>query len=425
MTFPRLLPTLALLAAAVSPVMAQAKRPAPDPQVRVGSVGEGVPAFTVRDGFRVTLAADDLGEARFLQFGDDGTLYLSQPKNKSILSLKDKDGDGVYETRADFVTGQANCHGMDFHDGWLWFNASADGTLKKARDTDGDGRADDVVTVVAKEQKNGIPSGGGHPTFGLLVTDDAVFVAVSDPTNMTPELDTDRKTVYRFSPDGKRRAVFATGIRNTEKLRHRIARDGTETDEIWGTDHGSDNFGKSYGDEKNNQPITDNMPPDEFNKIVEGGFYGHPYLMADLTPRPEYVDRKDLHELASKTIPAAWSFVAHSANNGFAFLNKNAGEQFGPEFVGDVFQAQHGSWNRTKKSGYAVVRVLFDPMTGMPCGEMPIVITLGDGDKPLARPVDCAVAPDGSVLWSCDSTKRIYRISGDKTGRTASASGAD
>ena len=422
MTFPRILPILALLAAA-APAVAQNENPKPDPAIKVdvGSVGDGVPAFTVRPGFRVTLAADDLPEARFLQFGDDGTLYLSQPNRGVIMSLKDKDGDGTFETRKDFVTAGTNVHSMDFKDGFLWYTASKDGTLHKARDTTGDGVADDVQTVIAKGQKDGIPgNGGGHPFRGVLVKPDRIYITVSDPQNMTGELDSDMKTVYSFDRDGKDRQIFATGIRNTEKLRNRIKRDGSVTDEIWGADHGSDWFGKPYGDEKGNQPITDNMPPDELNKLEQGKFYGHPYLMADLTPRPEWADRKDLHELAEKTVPAAWSYPAHSACNGFTFLDSNSGKQFGPEFVGDIFQAQHGSWNRSKKSGYAVVRVLFDPMTGMPYGEQPIVVT-HDGDKVMARPVDCAVAPDGSVVWSCDQTKRLYRISKDDNARTARA----
>ena len=416
MKLPRPLAVVALLAAA-SPAFARDAKPAP-----AGSVGPGVPAFTVRAGFRVTLAADDLGEARFLQFGDDGTLYLSQPGKSTILSLKDTDGDGTYETRAPFVTGQSNCHSMDFKDGYLWYTASKDGTLKKARDTDGDGKADDVETVIQKGQTDGIPgNGGGHPFRGVLVAPDRVYITVSDPQNMTAELDSDMKTVYAFDKDGKNRRVFATGIRNTEKLQNRVRRDGTVTDEVWGADHGSDWFGKPYGDKQGNQPITDNMPPDELNKLEQGKFYGHPYLMADLTPRPEFADRKDLHDLAEKTVPAAWAYPAHSANNGFTFLDARAGKQFGPEFVGDVFQAQHGSWNRSTKSGYAVARVLFDATTGMPYGEQPVVSTLGDGDKTLARPVDCAVAPDGSVLFSCDDTKQIYRISRDPDARTADA----
>jgi glucose/arabinose dehydrogenase len=82
-----------------------------------------------------------------------------------------------------------------------------------------------------------------------------------------------------------------------------------------------------------------------------------------------------------------------------------------PNHRGDAFVALHGSWNSSVKVGYRVERVMFDPETGKPYGSQRIVGTLADDGKTvLARPVDCAETPDGSVLFSCDMTKRIYRI---------------
>ena len=387
-------------------------------EAMLGSIGEGVPDdVRVRKGYRVTVASPALERARFMQIGDDGTLYLSQPRDHRISSLKDEDGDGVYETQAVFYQGEDdNPHSMDWHDGKLWFTASEPGYLKTAVDTDGDGVADDVQTVIEPGREDGIPSGGGHAFRGIVVDGDRVLVMVTDPSNMTVELDSDRKKVYAFDLDGTNRREFASGLRNTEKLRHRIAGDGSETDEVWGADHGSDNIGKDYGEGRDtNQAITDLGPPDEFNRIDEGGFYGHPYLMADRRVRPEYTEREDLLELAEKTIPAMWSFSAHSANNGFCFAPAATGELFGnEEMTGDVFQAQHGSWNSSVPVGYAVVRLLFDDVTGRPYGLEKIVDThtgVGGRDGVALRPVDCVAAPDGSILFSCDTTYRIYRIS--------------
>ncbi|MDB5325347.1 MAG: L-sorbosone dehydrogenase, partial [Phycisphaerales bacterium] len=78
----------------------------------------GVPNFTVRPGYKVTVAAKDFGQARFMEFGDDGTLYVSQPQQASVTALQDKDGDGVYETKTKFLTGFKDCHGMVFDNGW-------------------------------------------------------------------------------------------------------------------------------------------------------------------------------------------------------------------------------------------------------------------------------------------------------------------
>jgi glucose/arabinose dehydrogenase len=364
-----------------------------------GQVGPNVPPFHVRDGYRVTLVADNLGEARFIEFGDNGTLYLSQPRAGTILALRDTDNDGSFDARTEFVTGKRSVHCMHFKDGYLWFTQSADGTVHKARDTDNDGKADEVVQVIGQGV---IPSGGGHPYRGILVSDDSIYITVSDPSNMTEELNSDRKTIYRFDLDGSNKRVFATGIRNTEKIRFRPG-----TQEIWGCDHGSDWFGRPYGDSERNQPITDLNPPEELNHYVEGGFYGHPYLTGNRVPRPEFAGRKDLHELAAKTTPPAWCFPAHWAPNGHTFLST---DHF-PGHKGDLFVAFHGSWNASRRSGYCIERVLFDEMTGKPYGTLTVVSTLSGEGRVLARPVDCAEAPDGSVLFSCDQTRRIFRIS--------------
>src|SRR5690606_31820323 len=148
---------------------------------------------------------------------------------------------------------------------------------------------------------------------------------------------------------------FCTGLRNTEKLRFRPG-----TAEIWGCDHGSDWFGRTYGDKEGNQPITDLNPPEELNHLVEGAFYGHPFLVGNRVPRPEFADREDINALAAKTTPPAWPFGAHWAPNGFTFLEND----YFPQHQGDMFVAFHGSWNSQTRRGYCMERVLFDNATG-------------------------------------------------------------
>ena len=130
-------------------------------------------------------------------------------------------------------------------------------------------------------------------------------------------------------------------------------------------------------------------------------------------PRLEFKDRPDLIELAAKTKAPAWNFGAHWAPNGWTFSTKNAlGEP------GSAYIAAHGSWNSTRRVGYRVERVLFDSQTGQAMGAQMIVSTLSpDGKDVLARPVDCAEAPDGSIVWSCDQTNRLYRISPERPNR--------
>jgi glucose/arabinose dehydrogenase len=360
--------------------------------------GAGVPPFTVRPGYRVTLAADGLQEARFIEFDDKGTLYLSQPGRGTILALRDPDHDGVYETRTAFVTGKPSAHGMHFKDGWLWFTQA--GAVYRARDTKGTGTADEVVTLIPEGK---LPQ-GGHWWRSILVADNGFYTSIGDSGNITDETNTDRQKIWFYDLDGKNRKLFASGIRNTEKLRFRPG-----TNEVWGCDHGSDNFGAKYGERAGVlQPITDLNPPDEFNRYVEGGFYGHPFIVGDRLPRPEYASRSDILQLAAKSIPPEWNNPPHWANNGWTFLTQD----YFPNHKGDAFIAFHGSWNRMPKAGYCIQRILFDQLTGKPYGALTIVSCL-QGQQVQARPVDCVEAPDGTVLFTTDDHARIYRISRD------------
>jgi glucose/arabinose dehydrogenase len=159
------------------------------------------------------------------------------------------------------------------------------------------------------------------------------------------------------------------------------------------------------------------MPPCEFNHYIQGGFYGHPFVVGNKVPRPEFEKKEDILELVAKTIPPEWCFGAHWAPNGWTFISKD----YFPGVKGDAFCALHGSWNSMTKVGYRVERIVFDNVTGKPSGSQMIVGALSDDSKTvLARPCDCVEAPDGSILFTCDQTKRIFRIS-----RSTSTAAAD
>jgi glucose/arabinose dehydrogenase len=371
-------------------------------------LGPDVPAFKVRPGFRVTRAVADkkLKNVRFMQFSADGkTLYVSDREDGVIYALRDPDANGEYQTITTFVKGKRTVQGMDVHgEGWLYFSQAGEGSVSRARDKDGDGVAEEVEVVLPPKS---LPTGGGHPFEGLLVTDTNIYVTASDPTNMTDDLTSERKTIYVFDANGKNKRAFCTGIRNTEKLRFRPG-----TTEIWGFDHGSDNFGKTFGEQMGKmQPITDLNPPEEFNHYVQDGFYGHPYVTGNKIPRPEFADRKDIIELADKTIPPELLVHAHWAVLGFTFLSK---DYFGAEFKGDCLFCSHGSWNSTHPVGAVVQRAMFDQVTGKPCGSMTIVDCYDGAKRRWARPVDAVEAPDGSVIFSSDEPPAVYRITKSK-----------
>lgn len=357
-----------------------------------GEVGPGCPPIWVRPGWRVDLVGTDLGEARFLAFDDKGLLYLSHPRKGVIETLK-WDG-SKYAKLAEFVTGHPSVHGMQFVDGWLWFTES--GAIFKAR-CDGTGVAKDVQTVLGNLPK------GGHFWRSILVDKDGFYTSIGDSGNINEDAGTDRQRIWRYSLDGKQRSQFCWGLRNTEKL---LYRPGTK--ELWGLDHGSDWYGKPYGDTEGHQPITDDMPPEQLHHYVQGGFYGHPYFAWGKVPRAEYADRKDLAKLADQLVLPEYSFGAHWAPNGWCFYT---GKALPAEYQGDLFAAFHGSWNRSKKAGYCVQHVFFDKVTGRPYGSQTVVSFLANDGRVFGRPVVVVQAPDGSLLLSDDEHGRLYRIS--------------
>jgi glucose/arabinose dehydrogenase len=356
----------------------------------------------VRPGFTLSVAEGSIKAPRFMAFGENGALFVSVPREGTIKICRDADNDGQYESVANFVEGHDPkniLQAMQWHDGWLWFAEVS--AVYKCRDTDNDGKADQKVKVIGEDQ---LPiQGGGHRWRALLIHKNRIYTHVGDQSNATDEpVDADeRKKIWTFAMDGTDKKLFAYGIRNTEEF---AIRPGTE--EIWGVDHDIDEFGAPVEkkEKKFGQPITDHNPPAELNKYVEGGFYGHPYLVGKNIPNIAFLDRENLAELASKAIIPEWTMAAHCAGNGMMFYD---GDQI-PQARGDAFVAMRGSWNATRKSGYCVSRILFEE--GHPYGEQKVVNFLAGGSVVLGRPVDCVQAPDGTILISDDTGNKIYRL---------------
>ena len=351
------------------------------------------PEIWVRPGYELTVAVSSDLPPRHMALGPDGTLYYSTSPNKVIIAAKDKDNDGYYETVTQFYESENPVYAVVWYDGYLWYTET--GAIYKLKDKDNDGKADERETVLPE---GSLPNGGGHHWRSLLIHKGRLWTSIGDPGNITDVTNSDqeREKIWTFTLDGKDKKLWCSGIRNTEKL---VIRPGT--DEIWGMDHGSDWFGRKLGDSYGNQPITDYNPPGEMNKYVEGGFYGHPFIVGNRVPRYEYMDRPDIIELAAKTIVPEWCTGAHWAPNAMMFYS---GDQF-PDTKGDAFVAFHGSWNSSVKVGYQVARVLFE--NGKPYGELSYVKFLTADQKVLGRPVDVIQAPDGSLLISEDGNQSV------------------
>ena len=152
--------------------------------------------------------------------------------------------------------------------------------------------------------------------------------------------------------------------------------------------------------------LGDDLVPDYVTRVKEGAFYGWPWFYIGNHEDPRYGGaRPDLKDKI--TVPDVL-LQAHSASLGLTFYQ---GDNFPAEYRGDAFAAEHGSWNRSKRTGYKVVRIRLKD--GVPTGEYEDFVTgfvVNDSDV-WARPVGVAVARDGALLISEDGNGTIWRVS--------------
>ena len=355
----------------------------------------------VRPGYELIVADGSIRSPRFMEVTPDGTLYVTITKRGEIKTLFDEDQDGKYEKVVTYAKGYDFVHAVEWHDGWLWFSQTF--AIHKSRDTNNDGVADEIVEVIGRDQLDA--EEGGHSWRALMIHNNRIYTHIGDQTNSTDQEidDSDRKKIFTFALDGSDKKEFASGVRNTEEFGIRPG-----TNEIWGADHDIDKLYESM--EKSvrgewGQPFTDLNPAAEFNHYVEGGFYGHPFILANRLPNPQFIFRQDLVELASKTIVPEWLMPAHCSANGMAFYDD---DQF-PDARGDAFIAMRGGWNNAaEKVGYCVQRILFE--FGKPYGSKKYVNFLTSNQEVLGRPADVAVDNDGSLLITDDTENHIYRL---------------
>jgi glucose/arabinose dehydrogenase len=261
-------------------------------------------------------------------------------------------------------------------------------------------------TVVAE-----LPRGGGHTTRDIVFSRDGkrMLISVGSRSNDAESSggpaqgleawvsghplgagwggETDRADVLMFDPDGKRLGIFATGIRNCVGLA------------IHPTS------GDLYCSTNERDGLGDNLVPDYVTRVREGAFYGWPWFYIGSNQDPRHVgERADLKDKA--TVPDVL-LQPHSASLGLTFYT---GHQFPADYSGDGFAAEHGSWNRSKRTGYKVIRIRLKD--GVPTGQYDDFITgfvINDSDV-WGRPVGVAVAHDGSLLVSEDGNGTIWRV---------------
>jgi len=341
---------------------------------------QGLPLERIKlpPGFEITVFADDVPNARAMALGDRGTLFVGSMRAGRVYAIRVRDGKAAGTVT--IASGLTMPVGVAFRDGALYVS-----------DVSRILRFDGIEANLEKPGKPVVVS-GRFPTdthhgwkFIAFGPDGKLYVPVGAPCNIC-EPDPDRyANIMRMNPDGSGLEVYARGVRNSVGFDWH-----PQTKELWFTDNGRDSLG-------------DDVPDDELNHARSAGMhFGYPYCHAGDVPDPEY-GRK--HPCSAFQGPAV-RLGAHVAALGMRFYS---GAMFPPEYRGSIFIAQHGSWNRSRKTGYRVMRV--ELKDGRPVRYVPFAEGWLNDERAWGRPVDVLVMPDGALLVSDDDAGAIYRIS--------------
>jgi glucose/arabinose dehydrogenase len=347
--------------------------------VAAAALAQSLPLERIKlpGGFTIELAAR-VPSAREMAWGERGTLFVgSRDGRVHAVTLPTGGGDATVRTVA---SGLNMPVGVAFRDGALYVSA-VDRIL----------RLDDIERRLDQPPKpvvvsSAFPSDRHHGwKFIAFGPDGKLYVPVGAPCNLC-EPDPDRyANIMRMNADGSGLEVFARGIRNSVGFDWH-----PQTKELWFTSNGRDMMG-------------DDVPPDTLNRAPRAGLhFGYPYCHAGTIAEPQFAEKHACSDFA----PPEQRLGPHVAALGMRFYT---GTQFPPAYRNQIFIAEHGSWNRSRKIGYRVTLVTLGA-DGRANGYTPFAEGWLQGESAWGRPADVLVAPDGSLLVSDDSAGAIYRI---------------
>jgi glucose/arabinose dehydrogenase len=344
-------------------------------------------------GFKVERYVDSgLDEPREIRTAPNGDFFVTESRKGELKVFRGFTKDGKPEQSTTFVTGLKRPFGMAFYPPGnepKWLYVGNTGSVVRFPYKNGDLQATGQSEVVIPE----IPAGGGHWTRDLAFTPDGktLFVSVGSRSNIDDpdekKEEFHRANILEFTPDGKFVGVYASGIRNPVGIGI-----NPTTGELWCSTNERDELG-------------DNLVPDYVTHVERGGFYGWPWYYMGSNQDPRLPGKHP--ELKGKVLVPDVLLQPHFASLELAFYQ---GNQFPEEYQGDIFAAEHGSWNRATRAGYEVIRVPLK--NGHASGVYEDFLTgfvTPDGQV-WGRPVGVAVAHDGSLLVTDDASKSIWRV---------------
>jgi hypothetical protein len=373
--------------------------------------------LSVPPGFTVRLFASGLSGPRLLRVAPNGDIFISETRENRIRVLRAADGADGPSVNQIFATGLDRPFGIAFYPlgkNPQWIYVANNNSVIRIPYRNGDLQPRGDAQVIVPTLCN---SGGGHTTRDVAFSKDGkrMFIQVGSGSNVaetmskknTEEIraweaehgrgaawdsETDRADILVTDPEGRQPLrTFATGIRNGAGIAV-----NQETGDLWASTNERDGLG-------------DDLVPDYVTRVKERGFYGWPWYYMGNHEDPRHTSERP--DLAGQAIVPDVLLQSHSAPLEMVFYTATHGAAaFPAEYRGDAFVACHGSWNRTRRTGYKVIRVLVNH--GIPTGEYDDFMTgfVVDDRSVWGRPVGVAVAHDGALLVTDDGNGTLWRI---------------
>ena len=350
-------------------------------------------------GFKVELYADGLNEPRLLRTAPNGDFFVAESRLGEVKVFRGVGADGKAQQTEVFATGLTQPFGIAFYPPgpnpqWVYV-ANTDSVVRFPYHV-GDMKATGAQQVIVPELPGGGRlHGGGHWTRDVAFTQDGkkMFISVGSHSNVddadTHPEEFHRADILEFNPDGSGLRVYAYGIRNAVGIAV-----NPQTGELWCSVNERDELG-------------DNLVPDYITHVKDGGFYGWPWWYMGPHQDPRHTGKHP--ELKDKVITPDVLLQPHLASLQMTFYT---GKQFPSAYAGDIFASEHGSWNKTMRAGYEVVRVPLHQKAHA-TGEYEDFLTgfvTADGQV-WGRPVGVTVANDGSLMVTDDGSRSIWHVS--------------
>ena len=340
----------------------------------------------VAPGFKVEVWADGVPTARSMALGDKGTVFVGNRVGKNVVAITNKDGKREVKT---ILKGLDTPNGIVFLNGTLYVAERTKITRYDNIEANLDNPGPGKLVVDGLDPTNG----PGHNWKYLAAGPDGkLYFNIGSPDNITMPL-YNQASIFRVDPATGQLERVATGVRNSVGMDFH-----PDTKKLWFTEHGRDWLGED-------------VPNDELNVVSRvGENFGFPFCHQGDIVDPIY----GKYDTCANATPPVLKLGAHVAPLGMKFYT---GNMFPAEYKNNILMARHGSWNKSEKRGYDVMRVVLDA-DGKVAKYEPFVsgfLTDDKADPPMwGRPVDILQMPDGSILFSDDYNGVIYRVSYQK-----------